>query len=677
MDEVNKIIFEADTSQPTTSIKEVKSEINALKNDLLNLDRGTAEYNETLRKLALQQKQLNQINLDVRASTQSLSTMLSNVSKIGASVAAGFSAMNATMALMGVENEGLTKSMVKLQAGIALVQSLNGFSGLLKSGPMISGMFKTMSMSVTTTTTAFKGLTTAMKLFVGIPAVAVILALVAGIGFLSKALSSSKKANEELNTSYENFNTTLKETNQLNSNELTMAKEKGATEEQLLEIKKNQTQASIDATKVMLAEFEAMKKLKKQNKENYEATKKQLDDLLAIQKNFGFEKELIDQKNKNKAATTALQEKNDAIKAANERKKELIRIAEEEQKTILSIKQRNKVYSLGDEEGELYLLGIQLKEELALYKKNGEDTSTLLEYYKNKEADILEKYADIRVENNKKAWEKYTEKQKKSFDKLYTETDLGLQRIEVLEGEKLMGIDENNTSQRLEVERSFIDQKYALLQGENEREREEILTQLADSATTTERRMELLNMEVENELIGRQLIIDMNNEVSNSDKKIAENQKSIYNEKLNTIKTFTAAATMVLGENTAAGKAAAVATTTIEMYQTISGIIKSWSPTGPWGYAAGVAQAAIAATSGIKNIKSILAVKVPGPDTSASIPTPNISGFRAPITQTHSVITADEEAILNDPQRNRVYVLESDITQTQNRVKTIESEATF
>jgi hypothetical protein len=73
-------------------------------------------------------------------------------------------------------------------------------------------------------------------------------------------------------------------------------------------------------------------------------------------------------------------------------------------------------------------------------------------------------------------------------------------------------------------------------------------------------------------------------------------------------------AAQVLGENTAAGKAAAIAATTIDTYRSATaayaGMVESIP--GPGGVAAGFVAAAISVAAGLANVKKILAVKTKG-----------------------------------------------------------------
>ena len=134
----------------------------------------------------------------------------------------------------------------------------------------------------------------------------------------------------------------------------------------------------------------------------------------------------------------------------------------------------------------------------------------------------------------------------------------------------------------------------------------------------------------------------------------------------------------IAGKDTAAGKALAVAAALINTYQGISAGVKL-------GFPAAIPAVLAASVTGFKAVKSILAVKVPGGGGGASAP----SGFSAPsmaqaqapiqsgvaIQQTQSVGTANVN--VQNQQTIKAYVVERDITDSQDRINKIKAAATI
>lgn len=110
-----------------------RQELVALKNALDNLEPGTDAYNEAFQRAAEITHNLRERQEELRMSANDLGTQLGNIMSVGAGLVSGFNAVNAIMTLTGQKNEDLQKTMVKLQAGIALVQSAKGIEGAIKS----------------------------------------------------------------------------------------------------------------------------------------------------------------------------------------------------------------------------------------------------------------------------------------------------------------------------------------------------------------------------------------------------------------------------------------------------------------------------------------------------------------------------------------------------------------
>jgi hypothetical protein len=134
------------------------------------------------------------------------------------------------------------------------------------------------------------------------------------------------------------------------------------------------------------------------------------------------------------------------------------------------------------------------------------------------------------------------------------------------------------------------------------------------------------------------------------------------------------------GKETAAGKALAVAQALINTYQGISAGVKL-------GYPAAIPAVLAASVTGFKAVKSIISVKVPGGGgggsipgggspqsfSSASIQAPIQSGIN--VTQTQSLGTANVN--VQNQQAIKAFVVETDITDSQDRINKIKAAATI
>jgi hypothetical protein len=135
----------------------------------------------------------------------------------------------------------------------------------------------------------------------------------------------------------------------------------------------------------------------------------------------------------------------------------------------------------------------------------------------------------------------------------------------------------------------------------------------------------------------------------------------------------------LVGKNTAAGKATAIAATTIDTYL---GAQKAYTsqliPGDPSSPIRAAIAAAIAVAGGIKNVREIAKTKVPGgggasaPSISAAAP----ASVQQVPTIGESPITA-LGAAMTPAQPLRAYVVESEVTGSQKRVADIERRAGF
>lgn len=173
------------------------------------------------------------------------------------------------------------------------------------------------------------------------------------------------------------------------------------------------------------------------------------------------------------------------------------------------------------------------------------------------------------------------------------------------------------------------------------------------------------------------------------------NKKYLNKELLKSSSSLFSATADLLGKETAAGKAAAIADATISTYSSAQGAFERWMTSGvpaPWSTVMAYTEAAAAIIAGIGRVKQIIDVDEKGETT-----TPSASSSGAPATSTAPTtvsaipaqigvtpmldelrdLTSMQTLPVNGENAQRVYVVESDITEVGNRVEVRDSEATF
>lgn len=178
------------------------------------------------------------------------------------------------------------------------------------------------------------------------------------------------------------------------------------------------------------------------------------------------------------------------------------------------------------------------------------------------------------------------------------------------------------------------------------------------------------------------------------DKKTTENYKKLMKARETATKNMVSGTSSILknlsvamGENTKLGKGFAIAAATIDtIASAVAGFragMNQWAEAGPMAWMAPV-QAAInatmALTAGFAEVQKIRSVDTSGNSDgggggATALAIPNIEGLSTPMDYTRQVVTDTEQEELN--RNNRVYILESDIQESGNRVRVREEETTF
>ena len=135
---VKKKVVEIDTQQATTSVKDLRQQLKALKDQMLSAEEGTKEYNDALQQAANIQHTLKEQMEQVNASAMDFGQIAQNATKVVGGMVAGFQAAKATMNLFGVENEAVLKSLEKMQNLMAITQAIPAIDDGIKAFDRLS-----------------------------------------------------------------------------------------------------------------------------------------------------------------------------------------------------------------------------------------------------------------------------------------------------------------------------------------------------------------------------------------------------------------------------------------------------------------------------------------------------------------------------------------------------------
>jgi hypothetical protein len=179
---------------------------------------------------------------------------------------------------------------------------------------------------------------------------------------------------------------------------------------------------------------------------------------------------------------------------------------------------------------------------------------------------------------------------------------------------------------------------------------------------------------------------DRVNELAQKRMKIAELETAHKKQQTNEIASTLGALANIVGKQTIAGKALGIATALINTYQGASEAIKQKSVLpSPFDVIAKVANVATVIATGLKTVKSITAVQVPGGGGGGSLPSGEGLSPAAPIAPTQTSTKLDADTIngignaaqggVNRPMR--AYVLNGDIQSESERDKRLQRAATL
>lgn len=143
-------VVNIDTDPAQTSVKELRSQLKQLKNTMLSVEEGTKEYNDALQQAAGIQHTLKEQMEEVNASAMDFGQITGNVVKATGGIVAGFQAAEAAMNLFGIENETVIKSLQKMQSLMAITQAIPALDDGVKA-------FKRLGLAIKSATAGMSG----------------------------------------------------------------------------------------------------------------------------------------------------------------------------------------------------------------------------------------------------------------------------------------------------------------------------------------------------------------------------------------------------------------------------------------------------------------------------------------------------------------------------------------
>ena len=600
-------------------------------------------------------------------------------------VAGGFAAAQGAIALFGVESKEVEQALLKVQSAMALSQgvqavgeSIDSFKQLgaviknstvfLKANEMANKAtaitMKLFGASVETTSTSFRVLKGAIAATgIGLLVIALGEAVSMFQSFSSAAEDAAERQKEFNKTVAEGAKTQLKaEQESLNNQEkidIAKAKSKGASEKEIFDLeqsyRRQKAQSQVRYYKEVkdvdsAAAADAKAEIEKANAEGQAAQLEFNAKQLQARKEAG-----------KRASDQDRQQREQELKERLEAEKDAqVRISELRESIFLSTfknenqKKEAELTIAFNKEKDQVLANAKITEQtkndiiLNLRIKFNNELNALRQEEKDKQA-----IADAKLlEDAAKTIEAEDELNFNKLKKDFANDEADRKKIAAKDLADLDKKIAKNTTD-LELERSLLDEKQIAVE-----------EAFANSLITEEQ----YNAALEANAKARADIDKLEAEAKVKNAEVAS-------QLLGTISD-------IVGKNTAAGKAAAIASATIDTYLSAQKAYASQllpgDPTSP--IRAAIA-AGIAVVGGIKNVKSILAVKTPngGGGGAANISAPSLSGAPIAPPQPEAATTNISAQSINalGNQATRAYVIESDVTSSQQRIAAIQQRARF
>jgi hypothetical protein len=718
-------VVKIDTDPAIKSLKDLRAELNEFKNQMANLDEGSEEFLELANKAGEAKHKIDEINESIKGASSDFGDMLGNISNVAAGITGAFQAVSGGLQAMGLKSEAIDKTLVKMQGLMAVTDGLSKMDTALKSWDKLEHVIGT---------NAYNAVLKFSKALGGIGiAVGVVAALTTGFIKLKDRLDGTAEALRQRETAQKKFNTALEK-------ELEIRKRAGYSEEELVnfEIAKlelRQQQLKKDNQNLQRQSDEAYRKAKELEKaqqkyaasnteaaaigistvtgvtrkytEQIEANNAEINEnnaRLQEQKNL-LEiiieaKKLAAQRTKTQtdAETEGTEEVVDATAAANKaydaKIEKLQHAGYTEQKiieeTIKIEKQRLGLYKKDSLEYEqietkIYNLNKRLEDEkknatredidkqIAMWKYKVETEVELDEKGNEKKKYTLEDYYNKVIELEEQWLTKLDKESKDYYDQLIIINELKKAKAE------LNGVDEISVDRELEELKDLAKQWKQTLQTPKEWFDEEVakLDKLKE--------LKLLSDE---EYIGAKKQLEK--ELADWEKRLNEDVVSDKKEKA--LMSLEVAAVAFEGIGSILSELASQQEAESEegfekqkklqigaaTMNTLTGIIGAWTSSmslpAPFSFITAGIQTAVAAALGALQIKKIKETTFDGGGSSNISSSALASTIIPPVQYSNAVQGASTEGAIKD---TKVYVTETDIKNTANKVSVQETENTY
>lgn len=698
---------EAKRNQLGEQIDKINNELKELDATIGNHQRNVGNYKQDIID-AFDEIGVETLNYgdrwrEVQQATEQTRARFEAVQKTASGLASGFSALQGVMALTGIENENFEKTMIKVQSAMAIAQGVGGLKDLVEGLSQAKVAFQGATMGVKAFITGLSGMKKAL-ISTGIGALIVAVGtLIAYWEDLVALFDNSEEKIKDIERTSVELDKKIGEQSDAIDYYQRLQEAMGKTRAEVLALTKEKIlEVTLDAQQALFA-LDA-KIAKESNKQVLEALKadrdklaKQVDDLekrlKRINEDINIHSVELQTQARKDAEEESKRNAENAKRVAQQRAKQKA----DELKQIDDFNEEARLTLLTEKEREIEIETKAYNEQVALFLKHGKNIETIQVAHLVKLQEINDKYAEEEAKQEE-------ERRKKKEDKLIKDLNSELnnnttstnQLTKVTESyydTKALELKDNEIGLvELEIQKTLeLSNIRQLAFDEHIRQIQEVLTH---SEISAEKRMELEKQitDLQNEKLNlanstNLQLVKLNNDAVEIQKKknneLRQNIVTTYTSALSSAQSIISSIQDGIDTDTKEGfernKKLQVANATIGMLVGITNALSGAFTTksGPWDLILAGIQASAIATSGAIQIANINKQRFDGSggDSNVSV-TPNVNlSDSMPIQYTRELMTDTETTEMN--KSTRVYVLESDISETQENVSVKEANATF
>jgi hypothetical protein len=710
-EQVAAVTVQVDSSQAIQSMSELRGQIQSANDRLLQMinqfGEGSAEAAQAATEVQRLRGQIEAANRLTQAMDPA--APFNAVMGVLGGIAGGIAAVQGAMALFGSESKEVEQVLLKVNAAMALASGINAVTQSIESFSTLAATLQRIPIINTIITATQRMWNQAVAANPIMTMVAAITLAVAAIGALAywfiKSASDAKKQQEQIKKNKEEldrFKQAMKDQDivfeRAQKHQLEMAKASGANTEAIRKLERKLIDEKIAYAEAAAAAALNTVEINKNRLANLKAADAGKDEIKAQQEVVDASRELLKQKNEdvkkagnerldliNRQAVEVKQEQVNAEKEDRERRKEAAKKAsedaakeaedrkkrrEEERKQIQeetkASAERTKALNNEIELQKIQDETARALRKLEIEKKAAEDSLKLSKATEEQKAKELKAINDKYL-LDKAAIEEKARKDKEAKDNEARQKELQNEQATFdLAFQARMLRETNEFTKRQEQEavrnQQEVDKLYALLN--NKEIKQEVFNRRRES------------LQQINEFNVQKIAEDSAKAQKEIDEKAFQAKMDAYGK----IGAMLGSFSELVGKETAAGKALAVAQASIDTYTAAWSAFKNAqkNPISIIGPAYPYIQAGLAVAGGIANIKKILAVPVPGKGGGGgTAPSGGVNAsVNAPIPVQASTTMLDQNQVNQMASATaRAFVVESDVSGNQERIRRLNRAA--